>query len=63
MKRLNFITQFKIEFLLQFTGCIKVLGKMPVQMHLCLREVRNTEEKQGKWKLKETNTFQGTQSK
>ena len=30
MKRLNFITQFKIEFLLQFTGCLKVLGKMPV---------------------------------
>ena len=30
MKRLSFITQFKIEFLLPFTGCRKVLGKMPV---------------------------------
>ena len=30
MKRLSFITQFKIEFLLLFTGCRKVLGKMPV---------------------------------
>ena len=29
-KRLSFITQFKIEFLLPFTGCRKVLGKMPV---------------------------------
>ena len=28
--RLNFITQFKIEFLLLFAGCRKVLGKMPV---------------------------------
>ena len=31
MKRLNFITLFKIEFLLPFTGCKKVLGKMPVK--------------------------------
>ena len=31
MKRLNFITLFKIEFLLPFTGCKKVLGKMPVR--------------------------------
>ena len=30
MKRLSFITQFKIEFLLPFSGCRKVLGKMPV---------------------------------
>ena len=30
MKRLSFITQFKIEFLLLFTGCRKVLGKIPV---------------------------------
>ena len=29
MKRLGFIAQFKIEFLLLFTGCRKVLGKMP----------------------------------
>ena len=28
--RLSFITQFKIEFLIPFTGCRKVLGKMPV---------------------------------
>ena len=30
MKILSFITQFKIEFLLPFTSCRKVLGKMPV---------------------------------
>ena len=29
MKRLSFITQFKVEFLLRFTDCRKVLGKMP----------------------------------
>ena len=29
MKKLSFITQFEIEFLLQSTGCRKVLGKMP----------------------------------
>ena len=29
MKRLSFITQFRIEFLLPFTGCRKMLGKMP----------------------------------
>ena len=29
MKRLSLITQFKIEFLLPFIGCRKVLGKMP----------------------------------
>ena len=28
MKRLSFITQFKIEFLLPFNGCRKVLRKM-----------------------------------
>ena len=28
MNRLSFITQFKIEFLLSFTGCRNVLGKM-----------------------------------
>ena len=32
MKRLIFITQFKIEFLLPFTGCRKVLGKMPAHL-------------------------------
>ena len=29
MKRLRFITQWKIEFLLPFTGCRKVLEEMP----------------------------------
>ena len=29
--RLSFITQFKVEFSLQFTSCGKVLGKMPVE--------------------------------
>ena len=29
MKRLSFMTQFNIQFLLLFTGCRKVLGKMP----------------------------------
>ena len=31
-ERLSFTTQFKIEFLLPFTGCRKVLGKMPANM-------------------------------
>ena len=31
MKKLGFITQFKIEFLLPFTGCRKMLGKVPVR--------------------------------
>ena len=34
MKRLSFITQFKIEFLLPFTSCRKVLGKMPDMWHM-----------------------------
>ena len=29
LESLSFITQFKIEFLLTFTGCRKMLGKMP----------------------------------
>ena len=29
MKRLSFITQFKIEFLLLFFSCRRVLGKIP----------------------------------
>ena len=29
-KRLSFISRFKIEFLLPFTGCRKVFEKMPV---------------------------------
>ena len=30
MKRLRFITKFKIEFLLSFTGCTNMFGKIPV---------------------------------
>ena len=41
--RLSFITQFKIEFLLPFTGCRKVLGKMPVYINIfastCIKNV------------------------
>ena len=34
MKRLSFITQFKIELLLPFTSCRKLLGKMPaIRVH------------------------------
>ena len=39
MKRLDFITQFKIEFLPSFTGCKIVLRKMPVyiyNMYVCV---------------------------
>ena len=32
--RLSFLTQFKIEFLLPFTGCRKMLEKIPVQILL-----------------------------
>ena len=35
MKRLSFITQFKIEFSLPFTSYRKMLGKMPVMMINC----------------------------
>ena len=35
MKRMCFITQFKIEFLLLLTSCRKVLGKMPGKL-VCL---------------------------
>ena len=31
MKRLSFITQFKIEFLLLFTDWRRVLGKMAIE--------------------------------
>ena len=34
MKKLSFITQFKIEFLLPFTVCRKEPGKMPDLMYL-----------------------------
>ena len=33
-KRLSFITQFQIEFLLQFTSYRKMLGKMPEYIYL-----------------------------
>ena len=38
MKRLSFKTQFKIEFLLPFTGCRKVLEKIPEDSLSKLRE-------------------------
>ena len=31
MKRMSFTAQFKIELLLPFTSCRKVLGKMPAR--------------------------------
>ena len=34
MKKLSFITQFKIELLLPFTGCRKMLGKVSVSILL-----------------------------
>ena len=34
MKRLSFITQFKIEFLLLFTGCRNVPGKIPAVLNM-----------------------------
>ena len=33
-KRLNFLTQFKTDFLLLFTGYRKLLGKMPERGYL-----------------------------
>ena len=38
MKRLSFITQFKIEFLLPFTSCRKVFGKMLGPAQLSVRK-------------------------
>ena len=35
-KRLNFIIQFKTEFLVPFPGCRKVLGKMLDAIH-CMK--------------------------
>ena len=35
-KRLSFINQFKIQFLLPFTGCRKELGKMP-ELRTCFQ--------------------------
>ena len=39
MKRLSFITQFKIELLLPFSGCRKVPGKMPDNELVCCTPV------------------------
>ena len=58
MKRLSFITQFKIEFFLPFTSCRKVLGKIPdmctnnylrctkheVHNHVCKHVIRCTKK-------------------
>ena len=44
MKRLSFITRFKIEFLLSFTSCRKVLGKMPAQKLLSEMSSQKAEE-------------------
>ena len=41
IKRLSFITQFKIEFLLPFTSCRKVLGKMP-DIYVCIEYSEHT---------------------
>ena len=60
MKRLSFITQFKIVFLLAFTGYRKVLGKMVafvsksvyyIRRHLYRFDVVNPED--GKYQKKE----------
>ena len=40
--RLSFVTQLKIEFLLPFTGCRKVLGKMP-ECVLFTKQTESTE--------------------
>ena len=37
MKRLSLVTQFKIELLLLFASCRKVVGKMPIQVDNKLR--------------------------
>ena len=45
--RLSFITQFKIESLLLFNGCRKVLGKMPI-----LGFTEKSDFQGGYWKTK-----------
>ena len=42
IKKLSFVTPFKIEFLLPCTGCRKVLGKMPVSrlFYVVVREIQ-----------------------
>ena len=41
---MSFITQFKIEFLLPFTGSRKVLGKMPGDRFLEVITIPKTEQ-------------------
>ena len=48
IKRLSFITQFKIEFLLPFTGCRKVLGKMLAEEQNIFPFVENSYRKKAK---------------
>ena len=48
MKRLSFITQFKIEFLVPFTGCRKVLRKMPTDEQNIFPFAENNLSKKGK---------------
>ena len=48
MKRLSFITQFKIEFLLPFTDCRKVLGKMSAGEQNIFPSAENSLSKKGK---------------
>ena len=43
MKRLSFITQFKTEFFLPFTGCIKVLGKLHLDLYSKMTTEKNAE--------------------
>ena len=42
MKRLSVITQFKIEFLLPFTRCRKMFGKMVAALLLSFPAARHT---------------------
>ena len=48
MKGLSFITQFKIEFLLPFTGCRKALGKMPADEQNIFPSAENNLSEKGK---------------
>ena len=45
MKRLSFITQFKIEILILLTHCRKVLGKMPVNVRSVYQLQRQVTQK------------------
>ena len=48
MKRLSFITQFKIEFLLPFTSCRKACGKIPADEQNIFPSAENNLSKKGK---------------